>query len=95
MMTACGRCREYSPMVQAVNGAMYCIGAGSDAVAATTIEYSSAPALPAPSRTAQRWNFWPIATRIQPDTLVRLGVERLLVGMVSSAIAVLRSGGRR
>src|SRR5215475_1647160 len=35
--------RKYSPMVQPENGARYCIGAGSDAVAAITIEYSSAP----------------------------------------------------
>src|SRR5229473_468193 len=44
MMTACmPLSRKYSPMVQPVNGAMYCIGAGSEAVAATMIEYSSAP----------------------------------------------------
>ncbi len=30
-------------MVQPANGARNCIGAGSDAVAAMTIEYSSAP----------------------------------------------------
>src|SRR6202045_2340718 len=44
MMTACmPLSRKYSPMVQPVKGAMYCIGAGSEAVAATMIEYSSAP----------------------------------------------------
>ena len=32
-------------MVQPANGARNCIGAGSEAVAATTIEYSSAPLL--------------------------------------------------
>ena len=50
-------------MVQPVNGAMYCIGAGSDAVAATMIEYSSAPCS---SSTLTNWatveRFWPIAT---------------------------------
>ncbi len=35
--------RKYSPMAQPVNGARNCIGAGSDAVAATTMEYSIAP----------------------------------------------------
>ena len=44
MITACmPLSRKYSPMVQPVNGARNCIGAGSEAVAATTIEYSSAP----------------------------------------------------
>ena len=32
-------------MVQPVNGARNCIGAGSEAVAATMMEYSSAPLL--------------------------------------------------
>ena len=46
MITACmPLSRKYSPMVQPVNGARNCIGAGSEAVAATTIEYSSAPLL--------------------------------------------------
>ena len=35
--------RKYSPMVQPDIGARNCIGAGSEAVAATMIEYSSAP----------------------------------------------------
>ena len=34
---------KYSPIVQPVKGAKYCKGAGSEAVAATTIEYSIAP----------------------------------------------------
>ena len=50
-------------MVQPVNGARYCIGAGSEAVAATTIEYSSAPFS---SSTLTNWatveRFWPMAT---------------------------------
>ncbi len=35
--------RKYSPMVQPAKGARYCSGAGSEAVAATTMEYSIAP----------------------------------------------------
>src|SRR4249920_3764609 len=37
------RSRKYSPIVQPEYGAMYCIAADSDAVAATTIVYSMAP----------------------------------------------------
>src|SRR3982750_99711 len=35
--------RNHSPMAQPENGARNCSGAGSDAVAATTMVYSSAP----------------------------------------------------
>ena len=35
--------RKNSPIAQPEYGAMYCIGAGSEAVAATTIVYSIAP----------------------------------------------------
>ena len=35
--------RKYSPIAQPANGARNCSGAGSDAVAATTIVYSIAP----------------------------------------------------
>ncbi len=46
MMTACmPLSRKNSPMAQPEKGARNCIGAGSEAVAATTIEYSSARAL--------------------------------------------------
>ena len=39
MITACmPLSRKYSPMAQPENGARNCIGAGSDAVAATTME---------------------------------------------------------
>ncbi len=37
------RSRKYSPIVQPEYGAMYCIAADSDAVAATMIVYSIAP----------------------------------------------------
>src|SRR6266852_3437690 len=44
MMTACmPLSRKYSPMVHPANGARNCMGAGSEAVAATMMEYSSAP----------------------------------------------------
>jgi len=50
-------------MVQPANGARNCIGAGSEAVAAMMIEYSSAPRS---SRTLTNWatveRFWPTAT---------------------------------
>jgi hypothetical protein len=64
MMTACmPLSRKYSPMVQPVNGAMYCIGAGSEAVAATMIEYSSAPCSSSTlTNCATVERFWPIAT---------------------------------
>ena len=55
--------RKNSPMVQPENGARYCIGAGSDAVAAMTIEYSSAPLssrILTNCATVDR--FWPMAT---------------------------------
>ncbi len=35
--------RKYSPMAHPAYGAMYCSGAGSEAVAATTVEYAMAP----------------------------------------------------
>ena len=64
MMTACmPLSRKNSPIAQPENGARYCIGAGSEAVAATMIEYSSAPCS---SSTLTNWatveRFWPIAT---------------------------------
>ena len=64
MITACmPLSRKYSPMVQPANGARNCIGAGSEAVAATMIEYSSAPFS---SSTLTNWatveRFCPIAT---------------------------------
>ena len=44
MMTACmPLSRKNSPIAQPENGARNCIGAASEAVAATMIEYSSAP----------------------------------------------------
>ena len=50
-------------MAQPVKGARYCIGAGSEAVAATTMEYSSAPFS---SSILTNWatveRFWPMAT---------------------------------
>jgi len=49
-------------MVQPVNGAMYCIGAGSDAVAATMIEYSARPVFQHLDDCATVERFWPIAT---------------------------------
>ena len=44
MMRACmPLSRKYSPIVQPENGARNCSGAGSEAVAATTMVYSIAP----------------------------------------------------
>ena len=55
--------RKYSPIVQPVNGARYCIGAGSEAVAATMIEYSSAPRSSSTlTNCATVERFWPTAT---------------------------------
>ncbi len=55
--------RKNSPIAQPVYGARNCIGAGSDAVAATTMEYSIAPCS---SRVRTSWatveRFWPMAT---------------------------------
>ena len=64
MMTACmPLSRKNSPMAQPEKGARNCIGAGSEAVAATMIEYSSAPFS---SSVLTNWatveRFWPIAT---------------------------------
>jgi hypothetical protein len=64
MMTACmPLSRKYSPIVQPENGARNCMGAGSEAVAATMMEYSSAPFS---SRALTNWatveRFWPTAT---------------------------------
>ena len=50
-------------MVQPVYGARNCIGAGSDAVAATTMEYCIAPfssSVRTSCATVER--FWPMAT---------------------------------
>ncbi len=55
--------RKYSPIVQPAKGARNCSGAGSDAVAATMIEYSRAPfssSVFAICATVER--FWPMAT---------------------------------
>ena len=55
--------RKYSPIAQPVYGAMYCSGAGSDAVAATTMVYSIAPASSSFSTTWATVDcFWPMAT---------------------------------
>ena len=64
MITACmPLSRKYSPMVQPANGARNCIGAGSEAVAATMIEYSSAPCSSSTfTNCATVERFWPIAT---------------------------------
>jgi hypothetical protein len=64
MITACmPLSRKYSPMVQPANGARNCIGAGSDAVAATTIEYSIAPCSSSTfTNCATVERFWPTAT---------------------------------
>ncbi len=93
MMTACmPLSRKYSPMVQPVNGARYCIGAGSDAVAAITMEYSRAPCS---SSTFTNWatveRFWPIATYTQYSLIFSSGCafSGFWFRMVSSAIAVL------
>ena len=55
--------RKYSPIVTPAYGAMYWSGAGSEAVAATTVVYAMAPAS---SSTLTTWatveRFWPIAT---------------------------------
>src|SRR6185295_4115701 len=73
MMTACmPLSRKYSPMVQPVNGAMYCIGAGSDAVAATTIEYSSAPC------SSSTLTNWATADRDQRIDRLEAGRHRLV-----------------
>ena len=63
-MTACmPLSRKNSPIAQPENGARNCIGAGSEAVAATMIEYSSALCS---SRTLANWatveRFCPTAT---------------------------------
>ena len=50
-------------MAQPENGAMYCSGAGSEAVAAMTIEYSSAPRSSSTfTSCATVERFWPTAT---------------------------------
>ena len=50
-------------MAQPAKGARNCIGAGSEAVAATTIEYSSAPCSSSTlTNCATVERFWPIAT---------------------------------
>ena len=55
--------RKYSPMVQPVYGAKNCIGAGSEALAATTVVYSIAPNRVSFSTTCATVDcFWPIAT---------------------------------
>ena len=55
--------RKNSPMAVPANGARNCSGAGSDAVAATTMVYSRAPDS---SRVLTIWatveRFWPMAT---------------------------------
>src|SRR3979490_749860 len=76
--------RKYLPIAQAAYGEMYCIGAGSEAEAATTIGDSIAPAA---SRSCPPCaiddGFWPIALYIQMRSLP------LLLMIVSSATAVL------
>ena len=55
--------RNHSPIVQPANGAMNCSGAGSEAVAATTMVYSRAPCssrVRTICATVER--FWPMAT---------------------------------
>src|ERR1051325_10322651 len=57
---------KYSAMPQPENGAMYCIGAGSEAEATTTMVYSIAPCSLRRSTTAATVEFfWPIATKTQ------------------------------
>ncbi len=55
--------RKNSPMAQPANGARNCSGAGSEAVAATMMVYSSAPLS---SSDLTIWatveRFWPMAT---------------------------------
>ena len=53
---------KYSAIEVAEYGAKNCNGAGSDAVAATTIEYSKAPVSPASLSCATVDLFCPIAT---------------------------------
>ena len=64
MITACmPLSRKNSPIAQPENGARNCIGAGSEAVAATTIEYSSAPFSSSTlTNCATVERFWPMAT---------------------------------
>ena len=55
--------RKYSPIAQPEYGAMYCIAADSDAVAATMIVCASAPFSSSLRTTfATVEFFWPIAT---------------------------------
>src|SRR5882724_2181873 len=57
---------KYSARAQPVYGAMNWSGAGSDAEATTTIEYSSAPASRSFSTTVATVDrFWPMATYTQ------------------------------
>src|SRR5690606_12466279 len=78
------RSRKYSPMVQPAYGAMYCIAAESEAVAATTMVYSIAPCSSSLRTTfAMVEAFWPIATLTQ----VRFLPFWLMI--VSTATAVL------
>ena len=57
---------KYSAIAQPENGAMYCIGAGSEADASTTIVYSIAPNSLSFSTTAATVEpFCPIATYTQ------------------------------
>ena len=54
---------KYSAIAQPEYGAMYCMGAGSEAPATTTIVYSIAPAWRSFSTTEATVEFfWPIAT---------------------------------
>jgi len=55
--------RKYSAMVTPVYGARNCSGAGSEALAATTVVYSMAPNWFSLSTTRATVDcFWPIAT---------------------------------
>ena len=55
--------RKYSPIVTPAYGAKNCIGAGSEALAATTVVYSMAPWRVSLSTTCATVDcFWPMAT---------------------------------
>ena len=75
---------KYSAIAQPEYGAMYCIGAGSEALAVTTIVYSIAPAARSFSTTDATVDaFCPIATYTQITPCP------FWFRIVSSAIAVL------
>src|SRR5262249_34987256 len=71
--------RKYSPIVQPVNGAIYCIGSGSQTVAATTLQRALlSERVPEVGSSAALLDDRDIDA-VELDLLVARGVQRLLV----------------